>query len=277
MSEAMEKFLVFLKSRGAKEHTIKTYTRFARALLSEFPRPTMEDVLKFLARFEDKAPLTQATCAYALRAFFEANPEFGIDHKLIPLPSRPEVRRKIVVIPEEEVKAMVESEDARTGAMIALMYELGLRVSEVGKLRCGDLNLDEWTVYVRGAKGSVSSVVPIVSGWVKRAVERYLAERGRCRPDEPLFPGRGGRGLSHTRTSVIVKEVLKRHGYPHAHPHDIRHSRATNLLKAGVDVATVSYVLGHKTLDSTSRYLHLVVEDVRKRIEEVLKRSPSEG
>jgi integrase len=272
MQDVMERFSVFLRSKGAKEHTIKTYTRFVKALLEECPRPTLEDVLRFLARHKDKAPLTQSTCAYALRAFFEANPQLGVDPTLIPLPSRPEILRKITVIPEETIKRIALSEDLKVGAMIALMYELGLRVSEVGKIRCGDLNLSDWTIYVRRSKGSVSSVLPIVTGWVKEVVKRYVEWRGCRDPNKPLFPGKGGKGISYTRVSALIKEVLKKHGLGSARPHDIRHSRATNLLKSGVNVVTVSHVLGHKSLSSTSRYLHLVPEDIRRELERAMRR-----
>jgi site-specific recombinase XerD len=270
MSE-LERLLTYLSSRGAKRHTIKTYMRFARKFLEEHPHPTLEDAMEFIAKHREKALLTQATCAYALRALFEANPQLGVDSGLVPLPSRVEPERKVITMPEAAIREMAEKEDVRVGAMIALMYELGLRVSEVGKITLGDLNLDEWAVYVRRSKGSISGKLPIVSDWVRALLKEYLVMRGPGPPDEPLFLGREGKGISFTRASTVVKEVLKKHGFPDARPHDIRHSRATNLLKAGVDVATVSRLLGHKSLTSTTRYLHLMVEDIRKRLEAALK------
>jgi len=271
-AESIERLVEYLRSRGAKEHTVKTYARFARKLLEACPEPTKECALSFLAQYSGKAPLTQATCAYALRAFFEANPDLGVDYRDIPLPSRVEVARKVVVIPEAVIRRVAEAEDIKVGAMIALMYEVGLRVSEVGKLLCGDLDLLEWTVYARRAKGSVSSVLPIVTDWVKDLVRAYATVRACRDPSEPLFPGRSGRGISYTRVSALVKAALAKHGYSDARPHDIRHSRGTNLLKAGVDVVTVAHVLGHKALSSTTRYLHLVVDDIRRKLEEALKR-----
>jgi len=270
----MEKFITHLRARGAKDHTIKTYTRFVQKLLEQCKQITYECVLKFMSQYSNSAPLTQATCAYALRAFFEANPELGIDYKLIPLPSRVDVNRKIVTIPEPVIRKMAEeADDIKVGAIIALMYEAGLRVSEVGKITCGDVNLNDWTIYVRRSKGSVSSTLPIVTDWVKDIVRAYMVVRKCVDPNEPLFPGKGMRGISYTRVSTIVKEVLRKYNYSDAHPHDIRHSRATNLLKAGVDVVTVSHILGHKTLSSTSRYLHLVVEDIRRKLEQVKTQS----
>jgi len=272
MNECIEKFLSYLKAKGSKEHTIKTYTRFVRRLLEKYPIPNIENVLKFLSEYRDCATLTQATCAYALRAFFEANPQFGIDYKLIPLPSRIEIGRKIVIIPEEDIKKMVENcEDIKTSAIIALMYECGLRISEIGKIQCGDLNTNDWTIYVRRSKGSVSSILPITTPWVKNILKVYITIRNCQSPEEPLFEGYKGKGLSYTRVSSIVKEILNKYGYLDAHPHDIRHSRATNLLKAGLDVVTVSKILGHKTISSTSTYLHLIVDDIRKKLESLHK------
>jgi site-specific recombinase XerD len=266
VNECIDRFLTYLKSQGAKENTIKTYVRFVSRLLTLYPKPTLDDVLKFLSEYSSCAPLTQATCAYALRTFFEANPQLGVDYKLIPLPSRVEAKVKVTTIPESEIRKMAESVDVKTGAIIALMYEVGLRVSEVGKLKCGDLDLKNWNIYVRRSKGSVSSLLPIVSDWVKEILLKYMEIRKPQSPDEPLFPGYDGKGLSFTRVSTIVKSVLERFGYGNARPHDIRHSRATNLLNAGIDVVTVSHILGHKSLSSTSRYLHLVTEDIRRKL-----------
>jgi site-specific recombinase XerD len=273
--DVVGRFISFLRAKGAKEHTIKTYMRFVNKLLNTCEQLTKDCVMNFIARYRDKSLLTQATCAYSLRAFFEANPDFGIDYKEIPLPSRVEPSRKIVIIPEQVIRRMAESEEIKVGAMLALMYEVGLRVSEVGRITCGDVNLDEWTIYVRRSKGSVSSTLPIVTEWVKDLVRAYMAIRDCQDPNEPLFEGYGGKGISYTRVSTIIKEVLCRYGYCDAHPHDIRHSRGTNLLKAGVDVVTVSSILGHKTLTSTSRYLHLVVDDIRKKLEEAAKKTSS--
>lgn len=267
----IDKFTSYLKARGAKEHTVKTYLRYVNKLLEFCSELTLECVLKFMAQYSGKAPLTQSTIAYALRAFFESNPQLNIDYNLIPIPSRIDVTRKIITIPEQDIRKMAGGEDIRVGAILALMYEVGLRVSEVGKIQCSDLNVNDWTIYVRRSKGSISSTLPIVSDWVKDVVKSYLLIHKCEKPDIPLFPGYGGKGISYTRVSAIIKNVLRKYGYVDAHPHDIRHSRATNLLKAGVDVVTVSHILGHKTLTSTSKYLHLVVEDIRRKLEEAIK------
>jgi integrase len=271
VSGPVQRLVEYLRARGARENTIKTYARYAEWLVAECSEVTLDCVQRFLAGFSDKAPLTRSTVAYAVRAFLEANPQLGVDYRLVPLPERVESSRRVVVIPEEEVRRIAESEDLKTGTIIALMYEFGLRVSEVGKILCGDVNLENWTVYVRRTKGSVSAELPVVTPWVKSLLRAYMTAR-RCEsPGEPLFPSKKGAGISHTRVSIIVKEALKRHGYPTARPHDIRHSRATNLLRAGVDVVTVSRVLGHKSLASTTSYLHLLVEDIRKKLEEASK------
>jgi integrase len=268
---SLEKLVEYLRARGARDHTIKTYVRYAERLIAECLEITLDCVQRFLAKYSDKTPLTQNTVAYAVRAFLEANPQLGVDHRLVPVPERADVSRRIVVIPEEEIRRMAEGEDLKTATIIALMYEFGLRVSEVGKITCGDVNLENWTVYVRRSKGSVSGELPVVTPWVKNLLRAYMIAR-RCEsPGEPLFPGRRGAGISYTRVSTIVKKALRRAGYPTAHPHDIRHSRATNLLRAGVDVVTVSRVLGHKSLASTTSYLHLLVEDIRRKLEEASK------
>jgi len=270
----IEQYLTYLRAKSASDKTVKTYLPIVIKFLSQVKKPldeiAIEDVNAFLSQYGGRSQRTQLTVAYALKSFFKAV-KSNVDPNLIPIPKRLTEERQIVVIPEEKVEEMVRSVgDPRLKAMIALTYELGLRVRELCALRYGDLDVESWTCYVRRVKGSISRPEPIVTPWVKEAVLEYLSTYKPEDPDAPLFPDKRGGQLSPEYVWSLLKEVLRAFGYHDAHPHDLRHSRATNLLRRNVDVVTVAHLLGHKSLSSTMRYMHLVVEDVRKKLEDSL-------
>jgi integrase len=83
-----------------------------------------------------------------------------------------------------------------------------------------------------------------------------------------LFTGPNGKLLTAIMRREF-KQVAKTAGIPWIHPHSLRHYYATTLLKNGVNVKTVQILLGHSTLVTTSRYLHITEMDVDKAIRDV--------
>lgn len=264
----IESFVRYLEARGASKKTVKTYLYFVREFAEFLGKPlsesTLDDVIKFMSLYKDKSVYTRWTVAYALKSLFRVV-KSGVNPDLIPVPERPK-ERDIVVIPEEAFRTAVNMLPIKVATMVALTYELGLRCSELCQLRAGDLNLRDGVCYVRRVKGSVSGAVPIVTPWVMETLVKYLEYYKPVDPNQPLFPGRGGGFMNPASVSTILKKALAQMGYPNARPHDIRHSRATHLWRAGLDAITIARVLGHKELSSTLRYSHIVVAELREKL-----------
>jgi integrase/recombinase XerC len=68
-----------------------------------------------------------------------------------------------------------------------------------------------------------------------------------------LFPNRKGGPISVRYAEKIIEEIARAAGME-IHPHGLRHTAATNMLRAGVDLATVAQILGHASLDTTATY-----------------------
>lgn len=268
MQECLNKMLENLRAERASNKTVSVYTYFVKKFI-EFcngREPRLEDVVKFLNVFADRSVYTQYTVCYSLRYFFKVCPY--VDPNLVPEPTRIREVRKRVIIPEEAIVEGLKRLPLKLAAMLGITYELGLRVTELCMLRYGDVNLNEWTVYVRRLKGSVTAVQPLVTDEVKNVLHEYMLVYKPVDPNDPLFPSKSGKPMNTSYASQVLKKALSMIGYPDAHPHDIRHSRATNLLKAGVDPVTVARILGHASLSSTLSYFHLIVDDVRRKLEE---------
>lgn len=142
---------------------------------------------------------------------------------------------------------------ARDRAVLLLLYGAGMRIAEALSLSGGALPLGE-TLLVTG-KGGKQRVVPILP-LVREAVADYavkcpwpLAKNG------PLFIGAKGARLSQGMVQKAMARARTALGLPpSATPHALRHSFATHLLGAGVDLRSLQELLGHASLGSTQIY-----------------------
>ncbi len=155
-----------------------------------------------------------------------------------------------------------EGDDAlrlRDQAMIELLYASGLRISELLKLRPGDLNLQLGFLRTMG-KGSKERLVPFHEKAAAKITE-YL-ERGRpqlCakRNCDVLFVNRRGTPLSRMGFWKILQKYALQAGITSdLSPHTLRHSFATHLLENGVDLRILQEMLGHSSISTTEIYTH---------------------
>jgi integrase/recombinase XerD len=158
----------------------------------------------------------------------------------------------------------------RDKALMELLFSSGLRVSEVVSLNCDqiDLKTREFGIVGKGGRSRVVFISKRAALWL----ERYLRER--TDKMKPLFINYfKGRGLISTDdkarlSSRAVQYILKRYVRQAkipiaATPHTLRHSMATDLLRAGADLRSVQEILGHKNIATTQIYTH--VTDARLR------------
>jgi site-specific recombinase XerD len=140
----------------------------------------------------------------------------------------------------------------RLKALWHLYVDLGLRLSEGLKLRWADWNRENNTLHIRKAKGDKERVIPLTDDHVARLNAHWKYQQLE-RTDNPkwqerglMFPSEVGSRLSDANMRRAFKTLLAHAGLPHhIRIHDLRHTAATNLLAAGVDLATVQYITGH--------------------------------
>lgn len=139
----------------------------------------------------------------------------------------------------------------RNLAIISLLADTGLRVSELGAIRLSDLDPNLRQLRVMG-KGAKMRVVP-VDGEARKALKRYL----NLRPPEgdELWRTDDGQSMCTNSIKVMIQRLKKRanvNGYGGAHR--LRHYFATRYLEAGGDINSLRLLLGHSTLDMVLRY-----------------------
>jgi len=143
----------------------------------------------------------------------------------------------------------------RDKLVISLLYYTGIRKSELLNLNWTDINLSKSTLIIRRGKGGKDRLIPLHKE-VTRLLDKYLDKRLPLKT-EALIIGEQGRRMCKCSFVNLLKMYLaisglKRKGYT---AHSFRHSFATHLVEAGVDLFKVQKLLGHASLDTTKIYI----------------------
>ena len=229
-----------------------------------------EVVRAFLAHLESERKCCTATrnqrlaSIHALARFIGARSpqhvEWCAQIRMVPI--KKGVTANVTYLEKSEVHALLgapgqsSSQGARDHALLLFLYNSGARVSEAASLRIGDIDWHVKSVRITG-KGRKERRCPL---WAK-TIEQ-LRRLARQRPNEALlFLNRRGEPFTRYGIHTLVERyVTKLRATTPAlqgkriSPHVIRHSTATHLLQAGVDINTIRAWLGHVSLDTTNIY-----------------------
>lgn len=152
----------------------------------------------------------------------------------------------------------------RNRAMIALMYSAGLRNSELCQLNRSQIRpgVDSFTVIGKGNKPRVCFIDPTTHKYI----DEYLELRKDAYP--ALFVSEQKKGREKIKPGVVqmvVKNAAIKAGLSKSiHPHTLRHSFATDLLRNNANIVYVKELLGHASVQVTMTYTHVVDEDLHK-------------
>ncbi len=144
----------------------------------------------------------------------------------------------------------------RNKCIFLLLYGCGLRISEALELNIKDAPIEDWqdTIRVKG-KGNKYREVPIIPD-VRINIKKYIeVYPKKYNFNDPLFIGVRGERLSPRIVQIIMQKMRASLNLPeNATPHSLRHSYATHLLQAGVDLRSIQELLGHSSLSTTQMY-----------------------
>ncbi|KAF5428731.1 Site-specific recombinase XerD [Candidatus Methanophagaceae archaeon] len=143
-----------------------------------------------------------------------------------------------------------------------LIYSAGLRVSEVVKLKLGDIDSQRELIHIKGAKGRKDRYT-MLSDVAIETLSLYLKT---YHPEKWLFPGQKDGGHITTRkVQRIFEDAIKKVDIDKdVSFHSLRHSFATYLLESGVDLRDIQELLGHKSSKTTEIYTHVSNKDLGK-------------
>lgn len=283
-----------LRRRGATEATRGCVARsvilFLRQVTKPVERIKRRDVERYLADRgrADLSPATRYADLVRLRIMFRAFMNAGLvnadptEGLKIDEPHR----RPVVVVGEDAVARLLATASARVEddrerirafalrdrACLELLYSLAVRQAEVVAARVTDLDLGVRKLVVRSVKRGRTRALPIPEKTVPW-LERWLRE-GRPvlvrQPDDGrLLVSQFGRALHPVKgVHLIVQRTARRAGL-FAHPHALRRSAASHLVRAGVSLPVVQAMLGHRQLETTAAYVDVDREELRRAVEQL--------
>jgi integrase/recombinase XerD len=196
----------------------------------------------------------------ALRFLYTVTLEHEWASTKLPFQKRP--RKLPTVLSSDEMTRFLASiPDRKMRAVLVTAYAAGLRVFEVVALRARDIDSERMVLRIAQGKGGKERLVMLSPKLLELLRAYWKAERPR---NEWLFPGRDpGQHISIRQVQLACQIARESAGISkHITMHTLRHSFATHLLEAGTDVCTIKLLLGHRSLSSTARYLHVATTAV---------------
>ena len=175
---------------------------------------------------------------------------------------RPRKERKLpkVLSRGEVLRLLGAVENVKHRAVMLLTYSAGLRVGEVVRLRCEDIDADRGLIHVRQGKRRKDRYT-VLSEVAHEALRVYLIQ---YRPKTWLFPGAAlGRHLHERSVQKVFQRACQRSGIKKSvSVHTLRHSFATHLLEGGTDLRYIQELLGHASSKTTEIYTHVSTKDL---------------
>jgi integrase/recombinase XerD len=260
MTPLRQRFIDDLRLRNYAARTIETYVGRIIAFARHFGRsPELlgpEEVRAFqlhlLERKVSWSSFNQAVCA--LRFLYGTTLGRPEQLPLIPYGKRPKTLPSVLA-PQEVLRLIDAPQTPRDRVFLQVAYGCGLRLSELLHLQVADIDSARMVIHVRHGKGAKDRLVPLSP----RLLQELRAYWRRYRPSTWLFAGdKPGQPITGSNMQRRFGRLVQRVGLTkHCSLHTLRHSYATHLLEAGVDLLTLKMLLGHKTLETTTRYLHV--------------------
>ncbi|MGB3211846.1 MAG: site-specific integrase [Desulforhopalus sp.] len=190
--------------------------------------------------------------------------------------SKPKIRNgRTRFLTKEEAQRLLDvartSKNEKLYPYLLLMMHTGMRPSEAAGLKWGDIDLDERLVKLQVTKTDMR-YVPLTE--MAENVLRSMRPSDAQKDMHVFLPQRR---IRSTQSVYVPCHYFKRSfgtarakaGLEDVHLHDLRHTAASHLLMAGVDIRTLAEILGHKTLQMVHRYTHLLNEHKLKAVERI--------
>jgi len=262
MTELRRRMIEDMQLAGLSTGTQNSYVRSVRVLAEyhhcspdQVTDEQLRDFFLYLIRQRRLAKATLINYRAAMRFLFTKTLKR-------PLPVidlvRPERRRKLpVILSQEEIRYLLSRiQDSCIRMCLTMIYTCGLRLREGTRLQVCDIHSSRMLVHVRGGKGGKDRYVPLPERSLELLREYWRQER----PSPWLFPNKRetDRPLWRERPYNVFKAVVRESKIDKSvNVRTLRHSYATHLLEAGVNLRVIQEVLGHKSPKTTAIYTHL--------------------
>jgi integrase/recombinase XerD len=270
MNDWYQRMIAVLQLNGKGEPTQKAYTRAVR-MLSEFYHKTPDLVSEaelqeyFLHRKNVNrwAPKTMRICYCGIR-FFYVNVVARDWHILSILRAQNEQRLPAVLSVDEVRSLLAQVKTSPHHVFLSTVYSCGLRLDEARHLEVSDIDSQRMMIHVHRGKGAKDRYVALPQSTLVLLRSYWRTHKH----PRLIFPARGHKNTDAQQATQPVAKSSVQDAFRQAKRsaaigkkgvavHTLRHSYATHLLEAGVNLRVIQRYLGHSRLETTMLYLHL--------------------
>ena len=264
MSLLRQRMLEDLRIRNYSPRTIEVYVERVAKFAHYFGQSPEELGPEHIREFQlflvqtkkcSFTELNQTVCALRFLYRICLGREWMIEH--IPHPRKP--KKLPVVLSRDEVIAVFDAvANLKHRTILMTLYATGTRVSEALAIKLPDVDSARMVVHIRHGKGAKDRYVPLS----ETLLERLRIYWKQYRPYTWLFPGQDLHAPLNTGAvqKVCIKARSKARVRKPFSPHTFRHSFATHHLEAGTDLRTLQVWMGHTSLSTTAKYLHVATQ-----------------
>ena len=272
MKDYYQKSMRALQLAGMSKRTQQCYTRSVRMLVDFYGKTPdlinelqLQDYFLHRKNVDKWSPATMRICYSGIKFFF-INVLKRQWHTLELVHAKRE-QRLPTVLSTKEVRSILNTvETPQNKAYLTTVYSCGLRLQEALNLQVSDIDSDRMRIHVHRGKGAKDRYVPLPASTLEILRHYWKLHRNPVW----IFP-RLGRSCKEGPTATIpmnkssvqgaLRRVLKQLKFiKRISVHTLRHSYATHLLEAGVNIRRIQQYLGHSSLNSTLIYLHLTTQ-----------------
>ena len=269
MGKLQEKMREEMILRGFAQNTIDGYLGRCRYFAKHFMRCPSEmgeqevrEFLLYIAQEKNASPSNCKAYVVSLRFLYKhilKRPEVV---KSIPYPKQPKTL-PVILSRSEVIRILSALDNYKHRAILVTTYSAGLRISETLQLKKSDIDSDRMRIRVDEGKGKKDrySILSLLNLTLLREYYKEKQPEG-----EWLFPGpKPEKHLGYAAARVVFVNAKKKAGIgKKATVHCLRHSFATHLLENGTDIRYVQTLLGHASIRTTVRYLHVSNKYIEK-------------
>jgi len=269
MTHLRKRMIEDMQLRGFSARTQEAYLRSVRQLAEHYGKSpehiTEEDLRQYFLYLKNEKQASRSTCTQALCGIkFLCEQTLKRDWPTFKLVRPPKERRLPAVLSQQEVRHLLSCLNSfGYHVCLSTIYSCGLRLQEGVQLQARDLDSDRMLIHVHRGKGGRDRYVPLPDRTLVLLRQYWQTHRH----PQWLFPARASSGVPPSKASSHISPSSVQRAFraaclasgiqKQASVHTLRHSYATHLLEAGVNLRIIQTYLGHASLKSTSIYTHL--------------------
>lgn len=276
LRSALTAFIDMLRAQGKANATIVAYGKDIEQFVEELEKANkssvkeadIQDIVQFQETLKRNRYTTKSVSRKinSIKAFFRFLSEQGlIDQNPAEHVSHPKFDQSPPrVLSKMEYRALrdVARMDLRMYAIIEILLQTGMRISELANLSVDDLNFEKNVIEIQPQDSRPGRRVPMNSA-AKAALLDYLRVRPRTK-ENVLFLTKTCRPFLVRNIRTAVDRYFRLAGIFGAKVNDLRHTFIVEQLKAGTPLVYVSQLVGHKRITTTEKYLKLIDEPVKE-------------